>query len=91
MANPIIDSIIANPTMVNPGQSFVVTITAHDPDAMVGTLEGVVTDSQGNVSRATVDIMIQDPLTFDLLDVNSVGFSIQLRVGSPGVFDCVAP
>ena len=91
MAAPIIDSITVSPLTVQPGQAFVVMISAHDPDALTGTLRGVVTDSQGNISSATVDIMIQDPLTFDLLDVGVIGFAIQERTGSPGVFDCVAP
>lgn len=91
MAAPIIDSVVAVPAIVQPGQAFVVTIAAHDPDAGSGTLTGVITDTQGNQTQATVVLTIEDPLTFDLQDTDAFGFAITPRAGQPGVFDVVAP
>ena len=91
MAAPIIDSVVAVPALVQPGQAFVLTITAHDPDARSGTLTGIVTDSQGNQTQATAVLTIEDPLTFELQDTDAVGFAITPRAGVPGVFDVVAP
>ena len=91
MAAPIIDSVVAVPAVVQPGQAFVVTIMAHDPDARSGTLTGVVTDTQGNETLATAVLTIEDPLTYDLQDTDAVGFVITPRAGQPGVFDVIAP
>jgi len=91
MAAPIIDSISAQPATVNPGQMFVVSITAHDPDATTGRLVGVVEDKAGHASQATVLLTISDPLSFSLTDPDNAGFVITPRVGQPGVFDCKAP
>lgn len=87
MAAPIIDSIVANPSTVVPGGSFVVTITAHDPDSTTGTLVGTVKDAAGNTSQASAVVTISDPLTYTL---TGAGFTITPRAGSPGVFDCKA-
>lgn len=89
MANPVIDSIQANPAVVAPGGSFVVTIVAHDPDEQIGTLVGTVRDSAGNESQASALVRIADPLAFGLQ--GPAGFVITPRAGQPGVFDCVAP
>jgi hypothetical protein len=91
MSTPIIDSIAADPSTVLPGGRFVVTIAAHDPDEKQGILTGVVKDAAGAESRAVVTVAISDPLTFELLDADGVGFQILPRPGSPGVFDCTAP
>lgn len=91
MATPIISSIVALPATVQPGQAFVVTIVASDPDARTGVLRGVVTDTQGNTAEASALVTISDPITFALQDVGSVGFIITPRAGQPGVFDVVAP
>lgn len=87
MAAPFIDSIIATPSTVVPGGSFVVTITAHDPDARVGTLTGTVRDAAGNQSQASAVVTVSDPLTYAL---TGVGFTIVQRAGAPNIFDCVA-
>ena len=91
MAAPIIDSVVAVPTVVQPGQAFVVTIAAHDPDARSGTLTGVISDSQENQTQATIVLTIEDPLTYDLQDTDALGFVITPRAGQAGVFDVVAP
>lgn len=87
--NPIIDAIVASPSTVQPSGAFVVTITAHDPDATTGTLVGTVRDAAGNQSQASALVTISDPLTFALS--GPTGFQIVQRAGSPNVFDCVAP
>lgn len=89
MAAPIIDSILANPSTVPPAGAFVVTITAHDPDATTGTLIGTVRDAAGNTANASAVVTISDPLTYTL--AGPVGFRITPRAGSPNIFDCVAP
>lgn len=89
MAAPVIDSIVANPSTVVPAGTFVVTITAHDPDATTGTLVGTVRDSTGNTTAASAVVTISDPLTYSL--VAPTGFRVTPRAGSPNVFDCVAP
>lgn len=91
MATPVIDSIAASPNNVPPGGAFVVSIVAHDPDSLSGRLTGRVVDSAGNSVDATVDIQINDVLSYVLLDSDNVGFTITPRAGQPGVFDCVAP
>jgi len=88
---PIIDSIVANPAQVAPGGAFVVSIVAHDPDSKSGRLVGNVSDAAGNTAQAVVTVQISDPLTFQLLDQDAVGFQIVPRPGQPGVFDCTAP
>jgi hypothetical protein len=54
-------------------------------------LTGIVTDTQGSETQATVVLTVEDPLTYDLQDTNALGFTITPRFGSPGVFDVVAP
>lgn len=89
MAAPIIDSIAANPSVVAPGGSFVVTVLAHDPDEVSGVLVGKVTDAAGNETQASALIRVADPLTYSL--TAPTGFTVSPRAGQPGVFDCVAP
>ncbi|HKW12935.1 MAG TPA: hypothetical protein VJS69_00475 [Candidatus Krumholzibacteria bacterium] len=87
--NPIIDSIVVTPATVAPGGSFVVTVSAHDPDESTGVLTGSVRDAAGNETQASAVIHISDPLTYNL--TAPAGFSVTPRAGQPGVFDCVAP
>lgn len=91
MAAPIIASITATPSTVAPGGAFVVTIVASDPDARQAMLVGRVTDSQGNVAEIQGQVTISDPLAYELLDLDAVGFTIAQRAGQPNVFDCRAP
>jgi len=91
MATPIIDSITASPSVVNPKGAFVVSIFAHDPDSRSWTLSGIVTDSGGNAVNTSVAVSVSDPLTFSLTAPAGSGFVITPRAGSAGVFDCVAP
>lgn len=89
MANPVIDSMIANPPTGQPHSNFVVTIVAHDPDQATGTLIGKVRDAAGNEAQASAIFTISDPITYEL--VVPTGYSFTPRAGQPGVFDCVAP
>ncbi len=91
MAPPIISSIIVEPGVIPPGGLSVVTINASDPDAAVGRLTGNVMDSHGSVTEAVAVLTIQDPLTYELVDSDGVGFVITPRSGQPHVFDVVAP
>ena len=90
MASPIIDNIEA-PTEVQPGASFQVTITAHDPDAGVLTLRAIAKDAAGHASPQLVSVTITDPLTFDLEDVDGAGLTITPTPGQLGTFDVVMP
>lgn len=65
MADPVIDQIIAPPSFT-PGQAFDVKIVAHDPDAMIRTFTGHVTDEGGNEATVTIQIPEQDPLVYAL-------------------------
>ncbi len=88
---PIIDSIDVVPAVIAPGETAVVTITAHDPDARTGTLTGIVSDLAGPPQQASAVLTIQDLLTYALEDTNAVGFIITPRAGLPHIFDVTAP
>lgn len=67
MAAPVIRSVTATSTTLQPGQSTVVTIDAFDPDARTIVLTASATDSQSNTTtNNTTTITIGDPLTFAL-------------------------
>ena len=91
MAAPIIQSVEVNPSTVQPGQAFTVTINAVDPDARTARLVALVTDAQGNPVQLEQLITIADPLSFELIDVDGEGFAIVQRASQPNVFDVVAP
>ncbi len=91
MAIPIIDNIQVVPSVIAPGETAVLTITAHDPDSQVGLLTGTVTDLAGNVKAAQVSLTVQDILSYALEDTDGVGFTIIQRPAEPNVFDITAP
>ena len=97
MAVPQIDnvSVTPNKTLWQPGEGFVVEVQASDPDqgTTPAPLEIVVTDPQNNEARHTLPFVLsgEGPLGFALLDINGAGYTLTPRVGSPGVWDCVAP
>lgn len=91
MATPVIDSIVASPVVVAPKGAFVVSIVAHDPDSRSWTLAGTVADSTGANVTSSVVVTVSDPLTYSLTQPVGAGFTLTPRVGSVGVFDCVAP
>lgn len=91
MAPPIINSVVAMPKEIRPGRVSVVTVVASDPDARATSLAVTVTDSQGNSVTGVAVLTVQDPLTYELVDTDGVGFSIVQRPGQPGVFDVTAP
>lgn len=85
MAAPIIDSVTAFPAgPYNPGQSFTVTVVAHDPDARTVTLNATATDAEGNVSAvSTTTVSVADPLTFQLTASDP---GVTITPGTAGVF-----
>jgi hypothetical protein len=90
MAFPIIDSVTAVPNIVQPGGTFVVTVLAHDPDALGPiTLKASVKDAAGNDTPVDVVVTVSDPMTYTLS--GPPGFTFTPRAGSPNVFDCKAP
>ena len=89
MAAPVIDSMVASPSVVGPNGSFVVTIVAHDPDETSGVLIGKVRDAAGNETQASALVRISDPLFYELSV--PAGFVSVPRAGQPGVFDVTAP
>ena len=64
MANPIIDSITIEPNPIPTGQEALVTILAHDPDALTLTVNATVTDSSGNTTEVSATATTSDPLTY---------------------------
>ncbi|WP_405112254.1 hypothetical protein OG559_03295 [Micromonospora sp. NBC_01405] len=66
MANPVIRSITATPSTLQPGQTAQVVIDAYDPDARTVTVTGKVTDVAGHVATATTTLTVGDPLKFEL-------------------------
>jgi hypothetical protein len=90
MASPIIDSVTAVPSTVPPGGAFVVTILAHDPDALGPvTLKGTTKDAAGHETPVDIVVTVSDPLTYTL--TGPAGFTFTPRAGQPNVFDCKAP
>ncbi|MFI5833225.1 hypothetical protein ACIA5A_06060 [Micromonospora sp. NPDC051300] len=66
MANPVIRSITATKTTLQPGESTQVTVDAFDPDARTVTLAGRVTDTGGSVSTVTTTLTVGDPILIEL-------------------------
>jgi 6-phosphogluconolactonase (cycloisomerase 2 family) len=65
MASPVIDSVSPpGPLNLTPGQSVVFTIAAHDPDTKTGASTFTVTDAEGNATQVTVNLTVNDPLTY---------------------------
>lgn len=92
MAAPVLQPPVVVPSgPVAPGGSFVVTLTATDPDNKSTVFTGTVTDAAGNNAQATFTMTVGDPLTYTLTQPAGAGFTITPRAGSPGVFDCKAP
>jgi hypothetical protein len=57
MASPVIDS-------VSPPGPLNLTIAAHDPDTKTGASTFTVTDAEGNATQVTVNLTVNDPLTY---------------------------
>lgn len=89
MAAPIIDSVAFAPATVQPGQSTVLTVLAHDPDTQTVLVQGTVQDSQGNVQPFNGALDVGDPLTYAITSVLPVGWTVTQRANQPGVFDIV--
>lgn len=65
MAAPIIDSVTVTPDPVPEGESAIVRIAAHDPDATVVNVTGTATDSTGASSPFSGQFSRSDPLTYE--------------------------
>ncbi len=68
MAAPLVTATPASVSL-NPGGFIDVVVSAVDPDSATGTATVSVSDSQGNVTPVVVNIVIDDPLTFDPIAV----------------------
>ncbi|WP_422744339.1 hypothetical protein ACN27B_08685 [Micromonospora sp. WMMD754] len=66
MAAPIIRSITAAKSTLQPGESTLVTVDAFDPDARTVTLSGAVTDAGGTVSTVSTTLTVGDPISYEL-------------------------
>lgn len=64
MAAPVIDSVTPASATLAPGQFVDVVVAAHDPDSASGIGTFPVTDGQGNMTTATVNLTIDDPISF---------------------------
>lgn len=80
---PIIDAFNA-PSTVNEGDTFQVTVVAHDSDSRVVTFSAAVTDSDGQQTTAQTTVTVGDPIAYALTaDDPSVTIT---PTTTPGVF-----
>lgn len=85
MATPVIRSLTATLTTLQPGQSSQVTFDAYDPDSRTVTLAGKVTDAGGQASTVTTVLTVGDPITFELTTTD-IGVTITQDPANPAKF-----
>jgi hypothetical protein len=90
MAQPVISSVVASPATVAPGGASVITVTAFDPDSQIVTVDITVRDQAGNVGSGSVDIQVNDPLTYEASVPAGQGSVVQDPT-QPNVFHYTAP
>ena len=78
MAAPIIDSVNPSVWQLLPGEQVDVTVIAHDPDSANGLVTFPVVDGTGNITSATIDLRIEDQLTFGPAEVPA-GLSVSVQ------------
>ena len=64
MSAPVVSKNTLSPSVVNPGGSTLWTTEATDADARTVSLARNVTDSTGNVTVFSSDLVVSDPLTY---------------------------
>ncbi len=85
MAAPVIDSVTPANVVLHPGEFADVVVVAHDPDSASGSVQFPVTDSAGNQTLATVDLRLDDPLTFGEAIVDpGLNATVQQIAAEPG-------
>lgn len=77
MAAPVIDSVEPAEASLNPGDFVDVEVFAHDPDSASGSVLFPVVDGQGNTSLASINLSIDDPLTFGEGQANGMSVTVQ--------------
>ena len=75
MADPIIASMVIDPSPARAGQPSKITVTAHDSDQRTYTVKIVVTDSAGHTAQMEQQVLATDPLTY----------SVEITPAPPGV------
>ncbi|MGH8950148.1 MAG: hypothetical protein ACRDX9_01875 [Acidimicrobiia bacterium] len=64
MAAPVIDSVTPLSASLSPGGFVDVVVVARDPDSASGSVTFPVTDTQGNETLASIDLTLDDALSF---------------------------
>lgn len=80
----IIDSFTIDPPRIAPGESATVTVVAHDSRDHTATVEGTVTNRQGDTLSFSGAITVEMPLTYRALPPSRG--KLEPHPVKPGVF-----
>lgn len=83
MAAPVV-TVSPPVASLNPGDQLDVLVEATDPDSLTGSVVFPVSDGQGNTVNASIDLTVEDPLTFgDAENPDGLSVTIQKIASGP--------